>query len=406
MTELIKLAFILAFTIFLLTRKWDLGLILLIDTAIAAVLFAYPILDTLRSMLLGLVATDTLRLVGAVFLMLMLAELLRRTQAMETMVTALQVVIPDSRIVLALIPAVVGLMPMIGGAMFSAPMIHGIGDRIKVSPARKTFINYWFRHTMEYVWPLYTSVLLAATLMGIKPIEFIRASYPLSLTAVASGIIFGLRGIPRSEPSPRGQSTRSAWRDILVSIWPLLLVILTVVALQMDMLISLAAVNALYIAVKRIGLKEWWDILRRSFPLKTFSAIFGVMIFKRVLEDAGAIQVVPQALADLGMPPLVVSFFVPHLIGLLTGTPPAAIALSVPLVAPVLKTTSLDYAVGGVWIFCGAFSGVMISPLHLCLALTKEYFGAKWGQLYRLIAPATATIVAVALALVLWRSQS
>lgn len=406
MTELIKLAFILALTILLLTRKWDLGLILLIDTAIAALLFAYPFLDTLRSVLLGLVAADTVRLVGAVFSMLMLAELLRRTQAMETMVTAMQVVVPDSRIVLALIPAIVGLMPMIGGAMFSAPMINGIGDRLKISPARKTFINYWFRHTMEYVWPLYTSVLLAATLMGITPVEFISASYPLSLTAIVSGIIFGLQGIPRGDPPSVAQGTKLAWRDILISIWPLLLVILTVVVFQIDMLISLAAVIAIYVTVKRIGPKAWWDILRRSFPLRTFSAILGVMVFKRVLEDAGAVQVVPEALANLGLPPLVVSFFVPHLIGLLTGTPPAAIALSVPLVAPVLKTTSVGYAIGGVWIFCGAFSGVMLSPLHLCLALTKEYFAAKWSQLYRMIAPATATIVVVALALVLWGSRS
>jgi len=71
-----------------------------------------------------------------------------------------------------------------------------------------------------------------------------------------------------------------------------------------------------------------------------------------------------------------------------------------------LKMTSVSYAVGGVWIFCGAFSGVLLSPLHLCLALTKEYFEAKWGQLYRMIAPATATIIAVALALVLWSTAA
>jgi hypothetical protein len=100
---------------------------------------------------------------------------------------------------------------------------------------------------------------------------------------------------------------------------------------------------------------------------------------------------------------MLVGFAVPHLVGLLTGTPPAAIALSIPLVAPVMEAAGVEPAAAAVWMFVGAFSGIMLSPLHLCLALTREYFGAHWGRLYRRIAPATALVVAVAAALVLWK---
>jgi len=402
MLDLLKLTLILALTIWLLTRRWDLGLILLIDTALAALLYAYPPLKALSSAFQGLVSLDTFNLVGAVFLMLTLAELLRRTQSIENMVTALQTVVPDSRAVLAVIPALIGLMPMLGGAMFSAPMVNGIGTRLKLSPARKTFVNYWFRHAMEYVWPLYTSVLLTAALVGIAPNAFIAASYPLSLAAIAGGLLWGLMGVPRGDLAGNGGRKRAAWRDLLVSIWPLLLVILLVVILQLHMLLSLVGVIVLFALVKRIGLRQWPEILRRSFPLRTFSAVFGVMIFKRVVEDAGAVETIPAALGDLGLSPMLVGFVVPHLVGLLTGTPPAAIALSIPLVAPVMERTGLEPAVAAVWMFVGAFSGIMLSPLHLCLALTREYFGAYWGRLYRLIAPATALVVAVALVLVLW----
>lgn len=403
MLDLLKLALILALTIWLLTRRWDLGLILLIDTALAALLYAYPPLKALSSAFRGLVALDTFNLVGAVFLMLTLAEMLRRTRSIEKMVTALQTVVPDSRAVLAVIPAMIGLMPMLGGAMFSAPMVNGIGTRLKLSPARKTFVNYWFRHAMEYIWPLYTSVLMTAALVGIAPNAFIAASYPLTLAAMVGGILWGLTGVPRVGLAGNGGRKRAAWRDLLVSIWPLLLVILLVVVLQLHMLLSLVAVIVLFALVKRIGLRQWPEILRRSFPPRTFSAVFGVMIFKRVVEDAGAVETIPAALGGLGLSPMLVGFAVPHLVGLLTGTPPAAIALSVPLVAPVMETTGLEPAMAAVWMFVGAFSGIMLSPLHLCLALTREYFGAHWGRLYRLIAPATALVVAVAVALVLWR---
>jgi hypothetical protein len=169
------------------------------------------------------------------------------------------------------------------------------------------------------------------------------------------------------------------------------------------MLLSLLGVIVLFVLTKRIGPDQWWDILKRSFPPRTFSAILGVMIFKRVLEDAGAVQAIPAALSGIGLPPLLVAFFVPHITGLLTGTPPAAVALSIPLVAPLMSSSQFDLATSSVWMFAGAFSGIMLSPLHLCLALTREYFGANWGPLYRSIAPATALVVAVALALILWK---
>jgi len=135
-------------------------------------------------------------------------------------------------------------------------------------------------------------------------------------------------------------------------------------------------------------------------PLKTFSAILGVMVFKQVMEDAGAVQTIPPALAALGLPNLLVAFLVPFVIGLLTGTPPAAMALGVPVVAPLMDAAQIELVAGGVWMFVGCFSGILLSPLHLCLALTREYFGAGWGDLYKRIVPAVALVIAVAGAIV------
>ena len=399
MLDLAKLALLLGFTIFLLMRKWDLGLVLLLDAALVALLFLYPPLSLVTSAFRGLVAPQTLNLAGAVFLVLLLAELLRRVQAMEKMVAALQVVIPDSRIVLALIPMVIGLMPMVGGAMFAAPMVNEIGTRLKLSAERKTFINYWFRHTMEFVFPLYSSLLMISALIGVSPNAVIRVSYPLSIAALAGGILWGMVGVRRQRAAGRSEPRAAGWKDLLNSTWPLLLVILAVVVIKVDMLLSLLGIIVLFVGVKRIPPSQWLDVLKRSFPLRTFSAIFGVMVFKQVVEDAGAVEAIPAAMAGLGLPPLLVVFLVPHLCGLLTGTAAAGLALSVPLVSPLLEGTALGLIPGGVWMFVGSFSGVLISPLHLCLALTQDYFGASWGRLYRSILPATALVVAAAAAI-------
>jgi len=55
----------------------------------------------------------------------------------------------------------------------------------------------------------------------------------------------------------------------------------------------------------------------------------------------------------------------------------------------------------GVWLFVGAFSGVLLSPMHLCLALTQDYFGATWGGLYKRIVPAVGLMIGAAWVLVM-----
>ncbi|MEN3012426.1 MAG: DUF401 family protein, partial [Dictyoglomus thermophilum] len=35
--------------------------------------------------------------------------------------------------------------------------------------------------------------------------------------------------------------------------------------------------------------------------------------------------------------------------------------------------------------FASAFLGIMVSPLHLCLILTKEYFKPDWKKLYNYV---------------------
>jgi uncharacterized protein len=47
-------------------------------------------------------------------------------------------------------PAFLGFLPSLGGAIFSAPLVEAAGKPYDLSPERKTAINYWFRHVWEY----------------------------------------------------------------------------------------------------------------------------------------------------------------------------------------------------------------------------------------------------------------
>jgi hypothetical protein len=92
-----------------------------------------------------------------------------------------------------------------------------------------------------------------------------------------------------------------------------------------------------------------------------------------------------------------IAFVVPFIAGLLTGLSHAAFSIGFPIVIPLVAADGAPVASGwAAWMMAGAFLGVMYSPLHLCLSLTRIYFEAEWGPIYRRIAPSTLAVAATA----------
>ena len=102
----------------------------------------------------------------------------------------------SKRFSMAILPAIIGFLPMPGGAIFSAPLLDDCDSDNEVKPILKTKINYWFRHIWEYWWPLYPGVLLAVDITGLPVLTFMMLQLPLSLLSILAGYLFLLRNIP------------------------------------------------------------------------------------------------------------------------------------------------------------------------------------------------------------------
>jgi len=407
MIALLKLAAIFAAIVILLSRRWNLGLVLLLASAGVGLLFAYPLTEVARDVVLASADLLTLRLALAVVLIMTLGELLRQTAGLQGMVEALQALVANGRIVLAALPALIGLLPMVGGAMFSAPLVDEVGDKMNVDRAHKTFVNYWFRHIWEYIFPLYPSMMLAAALMGLSTARLAGAAWPLTLSAAAGGLLFGLLGVPRrGTGNPTPASRAENLRILAKSTWSIVLVIILSMTLPVDerlrMLLSMVITIAALMAVKRVPPRSLLTIWRRHIPWNTVLVIFGALIFRRVLDNSGAITDTSAALTDMQIPRAAVTFAVPFIAGLLTGLSTAAFSIGFPVVLPLVvadgETITLAWAA---WLMAGGFLGVMCSPMHLCLSMTRVYFKASWGPVYRLIAPSTALVAATAAVILL-----
>jgi uncharacterized protein len=395
MLDLIKLLAVLAGILILLWRRWNLGVVLMLASVAIGVLFGRPAAGLVKDGFEALTNATTVRLVLIVALILGLGALLKATAKLEGMVHSLKALFPDNRVTLAVIPTLIGMLPMVGGAMFSAPMVDEIGNHLGIDKNRKTFVNYWFRHVWEWVLPIYPSFILAAALLGVSPRSLTLTQWPITATAVVAGIVVGLLPIRRPADRPsNGLDRNGNLRLLVVSIWPIGLVLVLSIALGLDLIISLVVTILALAVINRLRPGRVWQILHEGVSLTTVVLIVAVMVFRQVLESTGAVAPIPGALQAAGIPAPAILFFIPLLAGLLTGLAAGAFGISFPVILPLLAAGDMNMGTVAL-AYTGGFLGVLLSPLHLCFSLTRDYFDANWGPNYRWLAP-SVTVVAMA----------
>lgn len=381
----------------LLSRRLPLGPVMLAAALVLGLLFG------MRPEAMGLAAwrsvidfRTTVYLIIVLYLISVLENLLRTGGLLAKMVEALRTILRDRRLVASFMPAFIGFLPSAGGAMFSAPLVKEAAKDMGLSPGRMTFINYWFRHIWEPVFPLYPGLILAAALAGLPVSSLIYRMWPYTLMAVAAGWLLSWQGVPR-ESDDAGGDLGKAWRQALLTMAPVLFVIVAVLAFRFD----LALMTGLACIGLAIGLRyppaKVPHLLWEAFKPMTLLLIVGVMVFKGMLEASGAVAALPGVLSAYRIPPALIVFLLPFLTGLLTGISQGYVAVSFPLLLGMMgpAADSLNWYVLA---FISGLFGVYLSPSHLCLVLTKEYFGAGWGDIYRRLLPAALAVLVLAAA--------
>jgi integral membrane protein (TIGR00529 family) len=303
-------------------------------------------------------------------------------------------------------PSLIGLLPMPGGAIFSAPMVEAASRSAKISPARATIANYWFRHIWEYWFPLYPGVILAVQLTGASTGKFMLLQAPLTLFSVAAGHVLILRGIRRNGERRRDFS-RSIVARFIRELTPILIVVAAVVMLdplaelavrrmetdsmlarRLPILLGLVMACAWLIRFRGLRFSALGKlILKRNIAEMAFMAA-GVMMFRAVLENSGAVAALQAELETWNVPVVAVVCALPFTAGIVIGLAFGYVAASFPLVIALLaaipETERLPY-------YCLAYSfgyvGMMLSPVHLCLILTSEYFKSRLLRVYRYLLP-------------------
>jgi len=339
-----------------------------------------------KNFVLALVDPMTLRLIGLVVLVYILSGVLRKIESLKDLVDSLQQLVKDYRLILAFIPALLGLIPMPAGAIFSAPMVKEIGDREGLSAEENTFVNYWFRHIWEFVWPLFSGMILFAGLLKVEIREVILVQFPLTVTAAIVGFIWEYKNLKKDTGTISKKDIFLNLKKLFLGVWPILLIIILVLAVKIDLLLSLILVilSLLLLNFRKFKLPIVKKIIKNDIDLGVVILIAGIMIFQRMLQVSGGVEVIPEVFAKLGVHPFIILFSIPFFIALSTGISSAAIGIGLPILLPIIVQgeANLYYAMLA---FTGSFMGVMLSPVHLCLVVTRNYFKSDLNQIYKML---------------------
>lgn len=397
--ELAKVASIFGLMILFVRFKINLGIGMLAASGLLAILYRVGLSETLSVFLSGATASSTLLLIATIYMIMFLEKVLTDRALMNRMVSALKVLVPDYRPVMAMLPALVGLLPCAGGAAFSAPLVQAVGSGHEVSPERKSFINYWYRHIWEYTFPLYPGLILAAAMLDVSVGTMVKFLFPGTIAALLVGIPIAFSGLPRATHSIKEtpDERRKAFLALVEGISPVVVVVLLSLAAGLHLATSLVLVVGALLLIYRYHPKSALHLAREAFSPSILLLVLGLMILKDMMAASGAVEAVSDFLNRSGLNPLVLILALPFIAGLLTGYCPACVAISYPLILNLMGTGVSAVRIGAIAYSIG-FTGVLLSPVHLCFLLTVQYFQANLARVYRmLLLPVPAPLCAIIL---------
>ncbi|MFQ5867813.1 MAG: DUF401 family protein [bacterium] len=379
MHDLIILIASLAIILILFKWKLNLALTMIVAALFLGIAYRFSLVEISKTFYAACLSRETLEIAAALFLVIIFNLSMKAAYTFRKIIDNMKNLLLDIRWIVAIIPAVIGFLPMFGGALVSAPVVKEVTQQMGISNERKTFLNFWFRHLWEYTLPLYPGILVAAGILGVPVYKIIASNSILTVSAIIIGIILGI-GRLKWRPEHSGEIVSGKGRALLHFLFNLssiILVMVLVLVFRLKVFYALFGGIVFTIISNRIPIRMILSSVARE-KYGMILLVFSIMIFKSMLAATGLIERLPLFFKTAGIPRYLVISSLPFIVGFLTGMTMATVGITFPVVLPLFngKLSLMTFS-----FMCG-FAGVLLTPVHFCLSLTREYFQADWLKLY------------------------
>ena len=389
--DAVKLIVVFVLIVVALRRKISVGVTLFGAGLAMGLLYWLPVAELLNGYWELIKSAKFISLTSVIVLITILGALLKELQFLDNLSQACRYLHGGNRTAAAVLPGFVGLMPMPGGALLSAPLVENVLGDGPYSGELKTTINYWFRHVFEFFWPIYPGLILTEAITGLPIYKVSLLQFPLSVAMVVIGVVFFLRQV---HPAPKNSSdVFRAIKGIISTIWPILIAIGFYTILKIELSLSVLLALVILILVGRPTRAALVKSVKTGLSFKLVFMVFGILSFQTVLELTGAIDSITKLATVYHLPEELIIFLVCFSAGILTGMVAAYVGLGYTLLAgflyqPVIVPSHIFLA------YFSGYLGMFLSPTHLCLILSNEYFKADLWKVFRMLAVPVAILTA------------
>lgn len=406
---ILKIGLLFLLIVLLLRLKVPLSISILVAGFLLGIWFNLSIRGIGVSVVGALRAEETVSLVTVVGIILIFSELLQESGQL----TALSKLIVETfglhRLTYTILPIIVGLLPMPGGALFTAPLMDDVNEE-SIPAHKKTLINYWFRHIWEYAWPLYPGLVLAAGLARVNLNTLSVIQSPFIIISFVSGMILIFPGIKIVNPP----SSNRKWNfkgliKMGYLLLPIFIIIILFMAVRLPMLISLLIglgwIILTALVKRQLGLKSILKIIfAKMHVYQMIFIVISVMVFSGILQSStltadlskffsgGQAHQIPFIYMLLSV------ILLPLIVGLLTGLTVAFVGITFPIIFTTIIPGGMDILPMAMLAYISGVSGVMLSPLHLCLILTNQYYKSSLMKVYKYLVPVVLIIFVMGIA--------
>lgn len=303
---------------------------------------------------------------------------LRKSGSLHGMVVTLRNIFSSNKVTLAFMPAFLGLLPSLGGARFSAPIVQEASEGIAVDDEQKSAINLWFRHIFEFSNPLMPGVILACGIANVSIGDLIDQVGWVTILCFVLGWIFLIipLKITDLEKATNTQHDRTIdWKSLVLAFGPIVTSFLLIVAFNVQAALAMGLVVVafipLYFWFKRpISVKS---VFTESLDKKLFFNVVCILYFIQLLTVIGTLDEIVSAFNNSSLPQAVIIACLSFIFGVMTGMGQGYIAIVMPIVALMAPGNIVLVGIAMVY----GMAGQMVTPTHLCILVTVEYFKCR-----------------------------
>ena len=303
---------------------------------------------------------------------------LRKSGSLHGMVVTLRNIFSSNKVTLAFMPAFLGLLPSLGGARFSAPIVQEASEGIAVDDEQKSAINLWFRHIFEFSNPLMPGVILACGITNVSIGDLIDQVGWVTILCFVLGWIFLIipLKITDLEKATNTQHDRTIdWKSLVLAFGPIVTSFLLIVAFNVQAALAMGLVVVafipLYFWFKRpISVKS---VFTESLDKKLFFNVVCILYFIQLLTVIGTLDEIVSVFNNSSLPQAVIIACLSFIFGVMTGMGQGYIAIVMPIVALMAPGNIVLVGIAMVY----GMAGQMVTPTHLCILVTVEYFKCR-----------------------------